>query len=184
MLKRGFVHFLSRVGARPVRKIGMAVLLAGLVGVVQAGDGIGLKRDAGQAPQQSASEDAVSHVTVPASWPWESVDATAEVRRLGLSATLVAEKAVAEPRWTPPVKTEGEDLQLGDVAIGDRVTVTTSNGLSQVYTVTGRELSNTNEPQPDACLPLDSAVAGSLRLIIEAIHGGRNTPAPSAEQRL
>ena len=195
MPKRGYFQerFFSRAGVKPVLKLALPLVVLGLIGAVQAGDGIEPKHGLGQALQQRVWDEALAEGPIQTPWPWEHVAASdkPEVRRLGLSATLIAQDNVAqhktraldEPGDTP-AQTAGRDLQLGDVAIGDQVTVTTSKGLSQVYTVTGREMAATDQPQPDACLPLDSVVAGSLRLIIEAIHAGPKTPAPSAEQRL
>ena len=193
MRQRGsFQHrFFSRDSAKRALKLALPLVVLGLVGAVQAGDGIEPKHGLGQTLQQRVWNQALADAPIQTPWPWENVSAIAkpEVRRLGLSATLLSQDKVAQHKVLDeqPADTRataGHDLQLGDVAIGDRVTVTTSKGLSQVYTVTGRELAASDEPQPDACLPLDSVVAGSLRLIIEAIHAGPKTPAPSAEQRL
>ena len=195
MRQRGSLQhrFLSRDGAKRVFKLAGPLVVLGLVGAVQAGDGIEPKHGLGQTLQQLVWNQALADAPIQTPWPWENVSAIAkpEVRRLGLSATLLSQDNVAQHKaavMDEPGDTRaqaaGHDLQLGDVAIGDRVTVTTSKGLSQVYTVTGRELAASDEPQPDACLPLDSVVAGSLRLIIEAIHASPKTPAPSAEQRL
>ncbi|MGI8725571.1 MAG: hypothetical protein ACR2J1_09545 [Methyloceanibacter sp.] len=195
MRQRGYFQhrFLSRDGAKRVLKRAVPLVVLGLIGAVQAGDGIEPKHDLGQALQQRVWKQALADAPIQTPWPWENVSASAkpEVRRLGLSATLLSQDNVAqhkaaaldEPGDTR-AQAAGHDLQLGDVAIGDRVTVTTSKGLSQVYTVTGRALAPSDEPQPDACLPFESVVEGSLRLIIEAIHAGPKTPAPSAEQRL
>jgi len=133
--------------------------------------------------------------------PWDnSAQATPEVRRLGVSATLLSAEdgQAAKPATLTNAKSNvakkaAQNLELGDVAIGDTVTVTTADGLSQVYMVTGREAAAVNQgagmatadakPHSEACVPLES-VAGSLRLILETIHAGKTPPAPSIEQRL
>ena len=171
----------SRAGARQGWKASLVAVMA-LLGVVSTGDAIDPPRD---------------HTPL----PWENAaQASPEVRRLGVSATLLAaeDRHAAMPAPLADAKSNvtkktAQSLELGDVAIGDTVTVTTADGLSQVYMVTGREAAAANlgagmataddKPHSEACVPLES-VAGSLRLIIETIHAGKTPPAPSVEQRL
>ena len=175
----------SRACARQGWKASLVAVMA-LLGVVSTGDAIDPPRD---------------HTPL----PWENAaHASPEVRRLGLSATLLAaeDRQAAMPAPLAEAKSDAksnvtkktaQSLELGDVAIGDTVTVTTADGLSQVYMVTGRETAAANlgagmatadaKPHSEACVPLES-VAGSLRLIIETIHAGKTPPAPSVEQRL
>ena len=182
MLERLYPHICrsTRACARQGWKASLVAVMA-LLGVVSTGDAIDPPRDRTPLPWESAAQ------------------ATSEVRRLGLSATLLsAEDAqTATPAALPHAKSNvakksAQSLELGDVAIGDTVTVTTADGLSQVYLVTGRETAAANpgagmatvddKPHSEACVPLES-VAGSLRLILETIHANK-TPARSIEQRL
>jgi hypothetical protein len=171
----------SRACARQGWKASLVAVMA-LLGVVSTGDAIDPPRD--RTPM-----------------PWDTAEqATPEVRRLGLSATLLdtegPQAAISAPvadAKSNVAKKAVQSLELGDVAIGDTVTVTTADGLSQVYMVTGRETAAANQsagittadakPHSEACVPLES-VAGSLRLILETIHAGKTPPAPSIEQRL
>ena len=183
MLERLYPHMYrcSRACARQGWKASLVAVMA-LLGVVSTGDAIEPPRDRTPLPWESAAQ------------------VTPEVRRLGVSATLLSAQdgETAKPAVLPDVKSKvakksAQDLELGDVAIGDTVTVTTADGLSQVYMVTGRETGAANQgaemttadakPHSEACVPLDS-VAGSLRLILETIHAGKTPPAPSIEQRL
>jgi sortase (surface protein transpeptidase) len=84
---------------------------------------------------------------------------------------------------------------LGDVAIGDRITVTAADGSSHVYRVTGRRVVDPHLADTDpgltggevsavTCWPLGPLVAGSLRLIIQATQVDPARPAPMSEQKL
>ena len=183
MLERLYPHMCrcSRACGRQGWKASLVAVMV-LLGVVSTGDAIDPPRD--RAPL-----------------PWDNAEQAApEVRRLGVSATLLSadDDQAAKPAALPDAKSNvakkaAQSLELGDVAIGDTVTVTTADGLSQVYLVTGRETAAANQgagmataearPHPEACVPLES-VAGSLRLILETIHAGKTPPAPSIEQRL
>lgn len=135
-------------------------------------------------------------------WPWEDAQTAkqAVVPRLGLSAAL--NDAVPQVEIAPAAPRQGKDansprLQLGDVAIGDRITVTASDGSSRDYRVTGRKVVGDphlaegdsvaptgGEVSPITCWPLD-LVGGSLRLIIQATGIDQpKAPHPSAEQKL
>ncbi len=135
-------------------------------------------------------------------WPWEAAQSTKQsaVPRLGLSAALNDEMPQVEIAPAPPRLGKGVErsrLELGDVAIGDRITVTTADGASRDYRVTGRKVVGDphladgdsvaptgGEVSPVTCWSRD-LVAGTLRLIIEATGVDRpKEPAPSAEQKL
>ena len=85
---------------------------------------------------------------------------------------------------------------LGDVGVGDRITVTSADGSSHVYRVTGRKVVDPHLSESDArkygadptlvtCLPLDPLLASSLRLIIQATTiDPPAPPAPRPEQKL
>ena len=129
------------------------------------------------------------------------------VPRLGLSAAVHyattgqgSERAFEASRASMAQDARDPHL-LGDVAIGDRITVITADGSTRPYRVTGRRIFNphadtvqTLEPgappppaaaQPDRCSPFDSAVSGALHLIIEAIQGDvPPTPPKNGEQKL
>ncbi|MGD0532194.1 MAG: hypothetical protein ABSA62_07945, partial [Methyloceanibacter sp.] len=134
--------------------------------------------------------------------------ANSVVPRLGLSAAVLydvsgqrSERAplsgpVGSSRTQVVLDRRDPHLDLGDVAIGDRITVTTADGRTQAYQVTGRQLVDGEGSAADAspaagasvprktCPPPDSVVAGVLRIIIEAVHLDRAKPATSDEQKL
>ena len=135
-------------------------------------------------------------------WPWEDTQASnhAAVSRLGLSAAL--NETIPQMEIAPATPRQGKDakssrLQLGDVAIGDRITVTASDGSSRDYRVTGRKVVGDphlaegdsvaptgGEVSPITCWPLD-VVDGTLRLIIQATGVDRpKAPHSSPEQKL
>lgn len=81
-------------------------------------------------------------------------------------------------------------LQPDDVAVGDRVTLVTADGLSHTYRVTARQVVDPDAPiseaavpgpakdgkpaaakdaKAEACESLNSLVAGALQLVIEAV---------------
>jgi hypothetical protein len=197
MTKRGSSQFLLLFLRPTVRfglRIGGALALIALVGL--AGTGL--------APvlHQSAWKHALASDPLPKAWPWETNAPVAqtEVARLGLSAAVNV--GTPEVEITPSESQHGRNErpqreQLGDVAIGDRITVTGSDGSSRDYRVTGRKV--VGDPHlaegdsvaptggklsPVTCWPLD-AVAGSLRLIIQATGLDQpKAPPPSVEQKL
>jgi hypothetical protein len=150
---------------------------------------------------QSAWTHALASDPLPKAWPWETASPVAqtEVARLGLSAAL--NESTPEVEIAPSESQRGQNAQpprrrLGDVAVGDRITVTGADGSSQDYRVTGRKVVDPHLAEGDGvaptggklspvtCWPLD-AVAGSLRLIIEATGVGQpKAPRPSVEQKL
>ena len=135
-------------------------------------------------------------------WPWENAQAINQttVPRLGLSAAF--NETIPQVEIAPTAPKQNKDsqssrLELGDVAVGDRITVTTADGSSRDYRVTGRKVvgdphlaegdsvaPSGGKVSPAACWPLD-AMAGSLRLIIQATGLDQpETPQPGAQQKL
>jgi hypothetical protein len=134
-------------------------------------------------------------------WPWEDAQTAkqAVVPSLGLSAAF--NDTIPPVEIAPSAPRQGKDakpsrFQLGDVAIGDRITVTTADGSSRDYRVTGRKVVDPHlaegdsvaptggEVSPVTCWPLD-LVDGTLRLIIQATGVDQpKAPHPSAEQKL
>jgi hypothetical protein len=139
-------------------------------------------------------------------WPWENASqtTTAKVPQLGLSAAVFgrakaskAERLSLEPRRPGKSHTaHPSSPELSGVEVGDRITVTTADGSSRSYKVTGSRVVDPHlaesVPKPgDAnmalvtCSTLDPLLANSLRLIIEAIKTDPQVPPePSAEQKL
>jgi hypothetical protein len=152
-----------------------------------------------QVIRQSAWQHALAGLPEQAPWPWaEAPTATgATVPRLGLSAVIGkdADTVIETPQPTGKGATK-PDTTLSEVGVGDRITVTTAEGSSHVYRVTGRKvvdphLSDSDAPKYDAdptlvtCLPLDPLLASSLRLIIRATTLDQPAPPePRPEQKL
>jgi hypothetical protein len=130
-----------------------------------------------QVLRESAWDRARASLPEQAAWPWGETEPAliAKVPRLGLSASVVNDESVAAAGKKQPVA--GEDsTTLSEVAIGDRVTVTTANGTSRVYRVTGRKVVDPHLADSDAgalgddatlvtCRPLDPARALQLDMI-------------------
>jgi hypothetical protein len=196
MTKRGSSQFLLLLFRPTIRvglRIGGALALIGLITL--AGTGL--------APvlHESAWKHALASDPLPKAWPWQtnSPVAQSKVARLGLSAAL--NEGTPEVEIAPSESREGQNARwprrsLGDVAIGDRITVTGPDGSSQDYRVMGRKVVDPHLAEGDSvaptggklspvtCWPLDS-VAGSLRLIIEATGIDQpKAPRPSVEQKL
>jgi hypothetical protein len=125
------------------------------------------------------------------------------VAQLGLSAAVIKEDNPGEAQGLPirPLqRTSRKDPHLADngfseIGVGDRITVTTADGASQVYSVTGRKVVDPHlaETSPGAaentatanCLPLDPVLANSPRLVIQGTLIELPAPhAPEAEQKL
>jgi hypothetical protein len=144
-----------------------------------------------QVLRESAWDRARAGLTAPAAWPWAETRSavTAKVPRLGLSATVVKGVPIGEKQ-----PAAGDDsTTLSEVAVGDRVTLTTANGTSRVYRVTGRKVVDPHLAENDAgalasdatlvtCRPLDPA--RSLQLDIEATTVDPAAPAPRQEHKL
>jgi hypothetical protein len=149
-----------------------------------------------QVLRESAWDRARASLPEPAAWPWAETRSAvaAKVPRLGLSASVVKDDqgpgaAIDKPQ---PVARE-DSTTLSEVAIGDRVTVTTANGTSSVYRVTGRRVVDPHLAESDAdalggdatlvtCRPLDPA--RSLQLDIEATTVDPAAPEPRQEHKL
>ena len=210
MSKRGSTQLLLlffRSRARLGWGLGAVIGFLVLAALFQAaGDGFPIMARTGlaQALRQSAWEQALSGLPAQAPWPWEDTSAgtSPTVPLLGLSAAVLKDGS--------PTQDEGSTVQpqpaqgaahaprtkLSEVEVGDRITVTTADGSSRVYKVTGRKvvdphLEDTDRGPSDAevglvtCSPLDPLLASSLRLIIQAIKvDPQPTPQASAEQKL
>jgi hypothetical protein len=155
--------------------------------------------------RQSAWQHALAGMPEQA-WPWADTAPAPEanVPRLGLSAAIGkgdssdnGEGTVIEPieratgRPKPELRTK-----LGEVGVGDRITVTAADGTSHVYRVTGAKVVDPYlwesdsakydvDPTLVTCLPLDPLLASSLRLIIQATNVDPPAPpAPKPQQKL
>jgi hypothetical protein len=139
-------------------------------------------------------------------WPWENASrsTTAKVSQLGLSAAVFGGArsskdeglSLESPRPGKRHTAHASRPKLSGVEVGDRITVTTADGSSRSYKVTGSRVVDPHlaesEPKPgDAdmalvtCSTLDPLLTNSLRLIIEAIKTDpQAAPEPSAEQKL
>jgi sortase A len=205
-----FLHTRSRA----MRRWGTAAIALGavaLLGSLPAGDGVFVraKSSVTNLVRQSTWDRALAGEPAQTPWPWEIVGpaASSTVPRLGLSAAILREgdgrieplrlaPASALPRTAAAADAHDPHLQLGEVAVGDQITVTTADGLDRVYKVTGRHIIDSAGTETDAnpadaaqkgatCWPLDPVVAGALRLVIEAVQADQKAPpAPSSEQKL
>jgi sortase A len=208
MPERGPVQlllFFFRSRAKLGWGIGGALGIAALLGLFQAGEDVYVNAKAGvaQLVRQSAWEHALAGEPKPSPWPWDEASpaTNSTVPRLGLSAVALKEPSgqglfLGSLRKAMLTDQRDPHLDLGDVAIGDRITVTTADGESHMYKVTGRRVVDQPQAESDAdptevsvplvtCTPLDPFVAGALRLIIEAVHADPGAPpAPSLEQKL
>lgn len=211
MSKRGSAQFLL-LSLRPRATLGWAIgaaaiFVAAVVFVQAKGDFPLLDRSGlAQALHQSAWRHALAGQTEPTAWPWEassdkenmSPAPNASVPRLGLSAAVL--KQTGERRYSslpaqaPRTQVKRTGAKVGDVALGDNITVTGADGSSHVYKVTGQGVIDPHLAESDAglsggnlspvsCWPLDPAVAGSLRLIIQGTQAAPQAPQPSDNQR-
>jgi sortase A len=200
-----FLLLFFRPRAKRALGIGAAVGALALVGLAQSGAGFTLMEQTGlgQLVHQRAWERALADHSVMEPWPWEdpSLMASTKVPQLGMSAAVL--ESLSDQRRLdaelPHSRVElSKSDEFGAVAIGDRITVTKSDGSSSIYKVTGRKVVDPhlaeNEPVGEdgdaslvtACSPLDAFVAGSLRVIIQATEPDQASPEPaqSAEQKL
>jgi sortase A len=209
MSKRGSTQLLLlffRSCARHKWGIGAATAFLVLIGAIQTSGEFHLMAKTGLAQllRQSAWEEALSNQAEPKPWPWEDTTLvpSAKVPRLGLSAAILtgtSSGAVVQPMprgQRADLKSDKTGAELGDVAIGDSLTVIGADGSSHVYRVTGRRvvdphLAETEQTPIDGevalvtCWPLDPCIAGSLRLVIRATEVDPPVaPKPSAEQKL
>lgn len=192
MPKRGsaqlLLHFLGWRQASRWR-IGLAVALIALLGQLPGEGSLYHKAKTGlaQSLRQAAWKHALAGEPESKPWPWDHASPAvySVVPRLGLSAAVRYDvgserSELVSGASRASIAQDGRDphLALGDVAIGDRVTVTTADGSTRPYRVTGRQVfdpqvrkTQTLEPGADSCAPLDSSPSGVLHLIIEAIQG-------------
>ncbi|MGB6906173.1 MAG: hypothetical protein WBE04_03515 [Methyloceanibacter sp.] len=208
MPERGSVQFLLLFFRSRVRagcRIGVAVAFIALLGLLPGEQGMYNKAKTGfdQSLREAAWKSALAGESKQTAWPWDEAAPAANraVPRLGLSAALYYESGAARPDQDSLSRARSSfaaddardpHLARGDVAIGDRITVTTANGDTQVYTVTGAEPVDAvptgaaaAAAAPDSCAPLDTSLAGALRLIIEAIRvDAPSSPTASEEQKL
>jgi hypothetical protein len=172
---------------------------------MQAGDNFPFLTRTGlaQALRQSAWHHALAGLPEQTVWPWTDASDTAapELQQLGLSAAVakdsLAESSLeAEP--TPVERARSSRKELSQVSVGDRITITAANESSRVYRVTGRRVVDPHLAEDESarkpldtdatlvsCLPLDPALANTLRLVIEATRLEQQpSPAHGPQQRL
>ena len=212
MLRRGSAQLLLLFFFRSRARLGWmvgamaAVLVA--AGLLQGGGDFPLVTRTGLAQilHQSAWQHALAGLPQQTPWPWAetSPGATAAVPRLGLSASVVKEESPGKDESASIQSLQpasGEDphmprTKLSEVGVGDRITVTTADGSSRVYRITGRRVvdphlaeSESGPADDDAalvsCLTLDPLLASSLRLVIQATKiDPPASPDPRPEQKL
>jgi hypothetical protein len=210
MPKRGSVQFLL-LSFRSRARLGWGVLAVGLILALgwffHSSDDFPVLTKTGlaQAIRQSAWEHALAGPSEE-QWPWNNAaqGANPKVPQLGLSAAVStgATAGKDEPlSLEPPKPAKGNAAhapraKVSDVEVGDRITVTTADGSSRSYKITGRRVVDPHlaetEPKPEdaemalvTCSPLDPLLASSLRLVIQAIKiDPQAPPEASAEQKL
>jgi Sortase domain len=187
--------------------VGAIVGVLVVAGLLRAGGDFPLLTRTGLAKviRQSVWQHALAETPEQAPWPWADRPAAtdAKVPRLGLSAAIGKDEDPSQDEDTALESTQpaGESPQeprnrLSEVGIGDHITVTTADGSSRVYRVTGHRVVDPHLAESDTgaldadptlvtCLPLDPLLASSLRLVIQAT--GVAPPTPPAlrpEQKL
>jgi sortase A len=191
-------------------KLALAVACIALLGLTPGEEGVFHRAKLGltQSLRQAAWKHALAGEPEGKPWPWDDVLPTPDpvVPRLGLSAAVLhdasGQRSDADPSWkqastarrAADMDRRDPHLGLGDVAIGDRITVTTADGHTLAYQVTGRQRIDGQSPATEdalvaapgeTCAPQDSLVAGMIRLIIQAVHLDQApSQAASDEQKL
>jgi len=192
-------------------RFGLAAAVIALLGLLPREGGIyhQAKTELAQSLREAAWKRAVAGDRNEEAWPWDGVATTATITvpRLGLSAAVnydfggqdsarnrdsARNAAFGVKRGNKADNAHDPHLARGDVAIGDRVTVITADGSTQVYTVTGREAGAAGQAQAspetslskDSCPQLNPSLAGALRLIIEAIRDAPSLEGAGEEQKL
>jgi sortase A len=176
-----------------------------VAGLIQAGGAFPLMTRTGLAQMlhQSAWQHALAGLPQAAPWPWASASQAtiAEVPRLGLSASVIKETGPGNEGGSVMQPASGEDqhaprTKLSEMGVGDRITVTTQDGSSRDYRITGRKVVDphlaetvTGPSDADAtlvtCMPLDPLLASSLSLVIQATKvDPPASPDPGSEQKL
>ncbi|MGC2411018.1 MAG: hypothetical protein WA441_13760 [Methyloceanibacter sp.] len=211
MPERGPVQLLlpffgSRV--KPGWSLGLAVAFVALLGPLP-GESVlhTAKLGLTQLLPQVAWKHALAGEPEHKAWPWDGASPVAyrTVPRLGLSAAVLydgngqrSERKPFSRSWRASLAMDRHDphLALGDVAIGDGLPVTTAEGLTPAYQVTGRENLDAQGSATDAsragasdphlaCPHHSSSFAGALRFLIEGAHIDHlESQATSHEQKL
>jgi hypothetical protein len=186
--------------------IGAAIAFLLAIGVIQASGEFPVMAKTGLAQllRQSAWEQALAGQSEQKPWPWEDTTFVpgAKVPRLGLSAAVLTEASGGGAvRPMPGTRRAGlkpgqKPTELGDVAIGDSITVTGADGSSHIFKVTGRRVVDPHLAESDetavgggdaltTCWALNGLVGSSLRLVIQATQvEPPSAPQQSAEQKL
>jgi len=178
-----------------------------VAGLIQAGGAFPLMTRTGLAQMlhQSVWQHALAGLPEAPPWPWASASPAtiAEVPRLGLSASVIKETSpgneggsVMDPQPASSEDKHAPRTKLSEIGVGDRITVTTQDGASRDYRITGRKvvdphLAETDTGPSDAdatlvtCMPLDPLLASSLSLVIQATKSDPPvSPDPGSEQKL
>jgi len=203
MSRRGSAQLLLLFLRSPGRRWALGAVTGVLIvaGFLQAGSDFPILTRTGlaQVIRQSVWHHALAGLPEQTPWPWsDTTGATgATLPRLGLSAAIgKAADAMIESSQTGSKDPQESRASLGEVGVGDRITVTSADGSSHVYRVTGRKVVDPHLSESDArkygadptlvtCLPLDPVLASSLRLIIQATTiDPPAPPAPRPEQKL
>lgn len=204
MSRRGSAQLLLlsfRSRARLGWTLGAIVSVSVVAGLLQAGGDFPLLSRLGVAQmiRQSVWNHALAGLPERPPWPWadEAAVSDGKVPSLGLSAAVGKDaETVVEPSQPAADEPQEPRTKLSDVGVGDRITVTTADGSSRVYRVTGRRvvdphLADTEsgpldgDPTLVTCLPLDPLLASSLRLVIQATTAEPQAPPePRPEQKL
>ncbi len=161
-----------------------------------------------QALRESAWNRALAEAPEPSAWPWTGswagtpVATTGKVPRLGLSAAVIRDaRGQSMPAIHAPLSPaaaanpQHDGAMPSELAVGDRIIVTTASGNSRVYRVAGPKVvdphlaeggsgAQSGNATGGTCVPLDPSLAGPLRLIIEAITADPPAPAPDEEHKL
>jgi hypothetical protein len=211
MPKRGSAQFLL-LSSRPRAMLGWGIGAAAIVFFLMAGlvftkDEFPLLAKTGlaQALRQSVWQQALAGQGQPEHWPWDEtsakmslVPAIARVPRLGLSAAIL--KRAADTQGAPArhltdasgAKTRNASPEVGDVAIGDgalghvaigdSITLTSADGTSHVYKITGRRVVDPHLAGRDSALS-DAKPSRIACWPLEAIQATKTEP-PAAPQRI
>lgn len=167
-----------------------------------------LLRDSGEFPimtrtglaqllRQTAWEHALAKLPEQAPWPWAETSAggvNGTVSQLGLSAAVIKEgetgaatgsavgpirRAAARDPHLPPPASDGP-------GIGDRITVTTTDGATQVYRVIGQNVVDPHLADVQHGVSgKDSPLANCLPLVLQSRKAGPSAqPGPGPERKL
>jgi hypothetical protein len=187
------LHFL-RSRQAPGWKIGLAVALMAVLGLLPGEESLYDKAKSGlaQSLRQAAWKHALAGEPEAKPWPWDHATPAVDtvVPRLGLSAAVHCRaKVEASEPSRRTFDTQARDPHLAPDDVG------TANDAANAVKVTGRavvagqvadaQLLEPGVPPPVAapCSPLDPAMPGAFRLMIEAIQGTRMS-STEIEQKL